>query len=62
MWGAVVKVDDHPLVGHAALQERISQVVRQMEQEEVARACSRLRLRLGVATGWGWLHRVGLFR
>ena len=47
MCGAVQpKVNDHPLVGLAALQERVRQVLRQMEQEEIARACSRFRPRL----------------
>ena len=43
-WGAVqAKVNDHPLVGRVALQGRIRQVMRQMEHEEVSRACSRFR-------------------
>ena len=47
MCGVVqAKVNYHPLVGRSALQESISQVLRQMEQEEVARACSRFRPRL----------------
>ena len=55
MCGAVqARVNDHLLVGRPALQERISQVLRQMEQEEVARACSRPQLEgsswLGAAT------------
>ena len=45
-WGAVqAKVNDHPLVGRVALQERIRQVMCQMEHEEVARACSQFRPR-----------------
>ena len=40
------KVNDHPLVGRVALQETITQGLRQMEQEEVACACSRFHPRL----------------
>ena len=47
VWGAVqAKVNDHPLVDHVALQERIRKVTRKMVHEEVARACSRFRPRL----------------
>ena len=59
MCGAVqAKVNDHPLVGRVALQERISQVMRQMEQQEVARACSRFRLRLEgiIQAGGGYIE------
>ena len=39
VWGAVQAKVNHPLVGHVALQERIRQVMRQMEQEEGGRTC-----------------------
>ena len=43
-WGtAQANVNDHLMVGRVALQERISQVTREMEREEVERACSRFR-------------------
>ena len=47
MCGVVqAKVNDYPLVGRAALQEGINQVLRQVAQEEVTHACSRFRPRL----------------
>ena len=58
-WGAVqTKVNDHRLVGRVALQERIRQVMRQMEHEEVARACSRFRPRLEgiIQAGGGYIE------
>ena len=58
MWGVVQeKVNDHPLVGRVALQVRVSQVMRQMEHEEVARACSRFRPRLEgiIQAGGGYI-------
>ena len=46
-WGVVqAKVNDHPLVGRVALQVRVSQMMRQMEHEDVARASSRFRPRV----------------
>ena len=59
VWGAVqAKVNDHPLGGRVALQEKIRQVMRQMEEEEVARACSRFRPRLEgiIQAGGGYIE------
>ena len=60
VWGAVqAKVNDHPLVDHVALQERIRKVTRKMVHEEVARgrASSRFRPRLEciIQAGGGYI-------
>ena len=47
VWGAVqANVNDRPLVGRVALQEKISRAMGQMKHEVVARACGRFRPRL----------------
>ena len=53
-----VKVNDHSLVGCVALQVRVSQVMCQMEHEEVERGCSRFRPRLEGITqaGGGYIE------
>ena len=59
LWGAVqTKMNDHPLGSRVAQQETIRQVMRQMEQKEVARACSRFRPRLEgiIRTGGGYIE------
>ena len=47
LWGAVEsKFNEHSLTDRAALQANITQVMVQMDRDEVARACQRFRTRL----------------
>ena len=59
VWGAVqANVNDRPLVGRIALQEKISRMMGEMKHEVVLRACGRFRPRLEriINAGGGYIE------